>query len=329
MHNTYSSKKERSKHLTKIFLLLAPLMILIIVFTLAPMIHTFFKSIEFFPYKSNKTIVQHNFGNYKSIWSDTRFKYAVINSTLVLFLGTSISLVLAFVFALMVEFLISKTVKSFVLSLIYSQFFISTFAVGIAFTIFFGSKNLFFRLIGSKYSFTSGNNRLPIWIYYVLFQIWRSLPFNLILIASAINRANIKYGKQQVIDNLNIWQKIRFIYIKEVATVSFAIIFTNFIFASLLLPQALLEDTFDVDIENAHTLTSYTIKFIGGGTKGSLEFEKGYAAAFFSFAYLVLLLVITLALRPTIIKRFIRFIQRKIAKSKSKQLLKKEVNNAS
>ncbi len=97
-------------------------------------------------------------------------------------------MVLALAFALIINSIVSTVTKRAILSLIYSQFFISGFAVGIAFTLFFGSKGLFFYLIGlDKYSFTSGSKRISIWIYYVIYQIWRSLPFNLVLFVFASN----------------------------------------------------------------------------------------------------------------------------------------------
>ncbi len=53
-------------------------------------------------------------------------------------------MVLALAFALIINSIVSTVTKRAILSLIYSQFFISGFAVGIAFTLFFGSKGLFF-----------------------------------------------------------------------------------------------------------------------------------------------------------------------------------------
>lgn len=99
---------------------------------------------------------------------------------------------------------------------------------------------------------------------------------------------------------------------------SFCNTFTNFIFATLLLPDAILENSFDVDLNHAHTLTSYSIKYSGGGSNPSLKYEKGYAAAFFSFIYLIFLMFIILVLRPSFIKKLIIFVQKYKAKSRRK-----------
>ncbi|AIA29226.1 glycerol ABC transporter permease [Mycoplasmopsis californica] len=312
-------------NIVQITLLVAPLLICILVFTIIPIILTFQKSLKFYPYQSNKTIYSYNFGNYKNIFNDPQFGSAILNTTLALFLGTATSMILALIFAIIVEHLVSKRARSAFLTLIYSQFFISSFAVGIAFTMFFGSKSLFFKLIRTEYGFTSGSKRLPIWLYYSIFQTWRSLPFNLVLFASAINRGNIKYTKLSLNDKLTIWQKTKYIYFNEIQKVFFAILFTNFIFAALLLPDAIVEKSYNIDVHQAHTLTSYTIKFAGGGANPVLKFEKGYASAFFSFAYLVFLLMLILMLLPSSIRKFIRFIKFKKTKRNKAKVVKNEL----
>nr|VZR75406.1 hypothetical protein MF5294_00434 [Mycoplasma feriruminatoris] len=174
---------------------------------------------------------------------------------------------------------------------------------------------MFFYILGlNQYSFTSGNQRLPIWIYYSIYQIWRSLPFNLILFAAALSRSDLKYKKLMLNDNLTLFQSFKYVYLNELSKVLFSILFTNFIFACLLLPSALLEDNFNVDLNYAHTLTSYTIKYLGWGSNGVLRFEKGYSAAFFSFSYLVLLLCVILLLRPKTIKSIYKLIKKLINK---------------
>ncbi|WP_369024606.1 sugar ABC transporter permease [Mycoplasma capricolum] len=303
----------------KIALLMLPLLFLILLFTIIPIFHTFIKSLRFTPNEANRTIYEYNFKNYNNILSDPNFKHAIINSTFVLLFGTGISIILALFFSFIINSLISKSTKSILLSVIYSQFFISGFAIAIAFTNFFGSKNLFFYILRlNQYSFTSGNKRLPIWIYYAIYQIWRSLPFNLILFAAALSRSDYKYKKLMLNDKLTLIQSFKYVYLNELSKVLFSILFTNFIFASLLLPSSLLEDNFNVDLNYAHTLTSYTIKYLGWGANGVLRFEKGYSAAFFSFSYLILLLCLILLLRPKTIKNIYKLVKKFIIKNRGK-----------
>lgn len=308
----------KALNIFQIFLLVSPLLICILLFSLVPIFLTLQKSFKYFPYSHTKSIYTYNFGNYKSIFNDPQFHHAILNTTITTFIGSLSAMLFALMFAILIEHIISKTAKTAFLTLIYSQFFISSFAVGIAFTVFFGSKGLFYKLIGTQYHFTYGEKRLPIWVYYSLFQFWRALPFNLVLFASAINRANLKYSKLIKNDKLTLLQKIKFIYANEIEKVFFVILFTNFIFATLLLPDAILESSFDVDLNHAHTLTSYSIKYSGGGSNPSLKYEKGYAAAFFSFIYLVFLMFIILVLRPSFIKKIIIFVQKYKAKSRRK-----------
>ncbi|AGJ90567.1 carbohydrate ABC transporter permease [Mycoplasma putrefaciens] len=308
MKKKLASKKV--SNLTQIVLLVAPLMLCILLFVLFPIIHTFIKSLRFSPNRHDLTRYDYNFGNYYGILSDSHFQHAILNSTLVLVFATTISMSLALIFSVIINSVVIKTTRKIVLSVIYSQFFISGFAIGVAFITLFGNKNYLFLLIGlNKYSFTSGDHRLAIWIYYVVFQIWRSLPFNLILLASAMSRADLKYQKVILNDKLTIIQKFKYVSMTEISKVIFAILFTNFIFASLILPSAILDNNYDLEINNAHTLTSYTIKYFGLGNSEILRYEKGYAAAFFSFSYLLLLLTLTQVLRPKMIKIMINKIK--------------------
>ncbi|MCS4536604.1 sugar ABC transporter permease [Mycoplasma sp. CSL7475-4] len=232
--------------------------------------------------------------------NDTGFKAAIQNTSAVLLLGTGISIILALFFAVIIESLIHKKTKTAVLGILYSQFFISSFAVGLAFSLFFGEKRVFFRLFNlEQYAFTSGSHKTPIWVYYTLFQVWRSLPFNLILFAAAINKANAKYFRLMRTDKISLINKIKYVYVPELNKVMFAILFTNFIYAGLFLPEAILGANYNFDINKAHTLTSYTIKYFGGGSQPSLKYEKGYAAAFFSFIYLLSLLLLAIIVQPS------------------------------
>ncbi|MBU4689629.1 carbohydrate ABC transporter permease [Mycoplasma zalophidermidis] len=299
-------KKETIFKVIQIILFMLPLLICILMFTILPIADTFSKSLQYHPYESNQTITTINFKNYEKVFIDPDFPSAILNSTMVLILGTSISILLAFGFAIIIETLILKTARNVFLSLIYSQFFISSFAVGVSFIFLFGPKNVFFRLFGfDGVSFTTGSYKFPIWVYYSLFQIWRSLPFNLILFASAINKANAKYFKLMKNDNIRLFEIIRHIYIKEVSKIFFTIIFTNFIFASLLYPQAILDQTtFDFSTNKAHTITSFVLDFMGADRK-IYNPQKAYAAAFFGFIYLLFLLLLMLVFRPANIKRII------------------------
>ncbi|QYR08479.1 sugar ABC transporter permease [Mycoplasmopsis agalactiae] len=303
--------KRKTASVVQIILLILPLVLCILFFTISPIIHTFIKSLRYNPNPTDLTAYVIGTGNYNGILSDPNFKSAIFNSTMVLLVGTSISMVLALAFALIINSIMSVVTKRVILSIIYSQFFISGFAVGIAFTLFFGSKGLFFYLIGlDKYSFTSGNHRIPIWIYYVVYQIWRSLPFNLVLFAAAIFRGELKYAKLMKCDNLSKMQKVKYVYTNEISKVFFSILFTNFIFSSLMYPQAILERSFNLDLEKAHTLTSYTGKYFGLGNNPVLIYPRGYSSAFFSFAYLISLLCLMQLIRPKTIKWFINLVKK-------------------
>nr|VZR75407.1 hypothetical protein MF5294_00435 [Mycoplasma feriruminatoris] len=140
----FKLKLKNSVPVLKIVLLMLPLLVLILLFTIIPIFHTFIKSLRYSPNEANRTIYEYNFKNYNNILSDPNFKHAILNSTFVLLFGTGISIILALIFSFIINSLISRTTKSILLSVIYSQFFISGFAIGIAFTNFLDLKTCFF-----------------------------------------------------------------------------------------------------------------------------------------------------------------------------------------
>ncbi|QJG67059.1 carbohydrate ABC transporter permease [Mycoplasma phocoenae] len=289
------------------YVYLLPLLFLIICFIFVPILNSFNSSLVIYPNKHNLTITSKGFDNYLDVLSDKQFYHAVKNSTLVLILGTALSFFIAFVISLSLESLISKMTSNLLLTLIYSQFYISSFAVGTAFIYLFGEKNIFFKAFGSDFSFYFGKSNI-FW-YYVIFQIWRSLPFNIVLFSASINKANIKYKRVMTIDNLSLFNKIKDIYLKEINKTIFVVICTNFIFAFLMYPYIVLDEHFPIESRNGHTVASYILKYLGIPKGEYWNKEKAFAASFSVLVFVFLNLIILHLLRPKFWKKLIQLIK--------------------
>ncbi|QJR44257.1 sugar ABC transporter permease [Mycoplasma miroungirhinis] len=314
-------KKLNYKKILSSFLFLFPLLLAILLFTIIPIFKIIFESFVYFPNEDNLTIKAVGTHNYNDVFNDSAFNDAIKNSTIVLFLGTSISLILALFFSIIIESIISKISKTIFLSLLYSQFFLSSFSVGLSFTVLFGDKNLFFKFFNlDNTRFVGGQNPLPIWIYYTFFQIWRSLPFNIVLISSGIRRADNKYWKLIKSDKISLFQKIRFVYFNELSKNFFSIILTNFIFSSLILPEAILGSSYNYKFNHGHTLTSYILGYFDHSVGVITEYkpEKGYAASFLALLYLMFLIVLVFVLKPNNLKKEFLFFKKIFNKIKRK-----------
>ncbi|WP_212751826.1 sugar ABC transporter permease [Mycoplasma miroungirhinis] len=277
---------------------LTPLFVLIILFTILPIIQSINGAFETHPYRNKLTITEIGLDNFNYVWKDNNFWSAIKNSTIVLFVATFISFIFAFFIAFLIESFILKLARSAFLTVFYSQFFLSGFAVGISFVLLFGDTNVFFKIFANnKFSFTA--KTLDIVWYFVLFQVWRSLPFNIILFAAAINKANIKYKKIIQTDNLKTFSKIRYVYFQELKVTIFSITITNFIFAFLLYPNAILEDNYNYTKNHAFTVSNYILRFLGAGVGQEFYYDaqKAYAASILVFVYAILLMFLVYLFR--------------------------------
>lgn len=284
------------------FLYLIPLLVMIILFNIVPLIQSIDASFTIRPYSNNFLITQRSLNNYKEVLNDSYFWEAIKNSTAILFIATFISFIIAFVLAYVIESLILKSSKNIFLNLIYSQFFLSSFAIGFSFLVLFGEKNIFFRILNlNDLNFRFGKINI-IW-YYILFQIWRSLPFNTILFAATINKANRKYYKLIKLDNLSFFNKVKDIYFVELKNTIFVIMLTNFVFAFLLYPGAILDTNFDLKLYHGHTVASYILERLGIPRAVQINQGQIYSSSILVLIYIFFLAIVWNLLRPKFIKK--------------------------
>ncbi|WP_052663547.1 sugar ABC transporter permease [[Mycoplasma] testudinis] len=278
-------------------LFLIPLIFLIILFSIIPIIETFKGSFTFFPFSNTRLITETGIKNFTDLVKTTGFKNAIDNTSFVMFLTTPISIIFGLFFAMLISSMFSKFSKNFFITSLYSQFFISSFAIGISFTFLFGQKNAMSNLLNLGISFGAGeNSRSILWVYFI-FQMWRSFPFNVVIFHFAINKANLKYLKSFKIDKLKVKEKFLFIYWFELKRSFANVIYTNFIFAALIYPPAFV-DFSDLSSINGQTITSFIYQFfVPTGNSIRINFQLAYAASLIFFSYIVFVLFLVWLVR--------------------------------
>ncbi|UUD36362.1 sugar ABC transporter permease [Mycoplasmopsis citelli] len=286
------NKEVVKKHSIAILYML-PLFVIILIFYIYPIINIISESFVTFPSETKKTIYQYGINNYSKVFIDPDFKAAISNSTFLFFVPTFFSLLFSIIIAYLISSLTLKRTRNFFLKLIYSQFFISSFTVGLAFILLFGQENLFFEFFHSKKSFIYGNNKLSIKFYLFIFQLWRSLPFNIVIFGFIFSRINEKYKKLIQIDNLSFFDKLKYLYYQEFSKAFILVTYTNLIFSFLMYPGAIIEED-KIQSSNAHTLASYVFsptKPFGGVL--TVDTNKAYAASIIVILYLLFLFIAT------------------------------------
>ncbi|MXR10697.1 carbohydrate ABC transporter permease [Mesomycoplasma hyopneumoniae] len=292
---------------TQAILLISPLVIFLLIFSVYPIFQSFFNAFKV----ENNTNWRLGFSNFSSLFSKSAFRDALKNSTILFFLSSPIALFCGFVIAILLTKLKNKIVRSFLISGFYSQFFISAFAIGIAFSFLFGEKNVFSKILGLNFSFVGDQNRISLIWLYLIFQLWRAIPFNSVLFFFAFSTINAKYEKNFKIDKISLKDKIFNLYFKEISTQFMVIAYTNFVFATMLYPNVITANL-NLDLNHGHTLASYILN-----VRDDLGLQA--AASFVSFLYLLVIFSTFLIFRPKIWK---------IIYKKIKTKIKRKVENA-
>lgn len=143
---------------TKAILLIGPLFIFLFIFSVYPILDSLFNSFNVGT-GQNKHL---GFDNFRQLFAKSNFNDALRNSTLLFFISSPIALFLGFVIAILLSKLKSKFLRMLIISGLYSQFFISSFAIGTAFSFLFGNKNVFAKMLNLNFSFVGGDNKIDL-----------------------------------------------------------------------------------------------------------------------------------------------------------------------
>ncbi|MGY6172116.1 hypothetical protein ACW95P_02075 [Candidatus Mycoplasma pogonae] len=270
------------------------LLIIVLIFSLIPLINTFIDSFKVYERYSK---VNFNWGveNFYSVLSDNDFHSALTNSSVIMLIATPLGILIAFLFSLLVNGIFLKLFKNVVITLLYSQFFISIFAIGSSFIFLFGDeKDVFNKVFGTNIAFVRNNP----YIIYTIFQLWRIIPFNTVLFVFAITQATKKNWKKIKMDNLSLKDKLFNIYLYEIKKSFLLIIYINFITSIMLYPRAILGQDFNLSLYKFHTLASYIYDFINPPIGGSsIKTAEAGVASILIFSYIFGIFIISQILK--------------------------------
>lgn len=297
--------KVKKQNLVSIFLM-SPILMFIFVFSIYPIVDAFIQSFKIQDPLGPQTTV--GIDNYKKLLVDANFNNAIQNSTILFFVSSPIALFAGFLIALLLDKLSTKISQKFFVTALYSQFFISAFAIGLSFTFLFGEKNMLSKILGIDFSFGTGKKAIDLIWLYIIYQLWRAIPFNTVLFFFAISNINNRYRKNFVIDKLSLWDKVVNLYLKEIGVQFIVIAYTNFIFATMLYPPVITGAT-NLNLHKGHTIASYIID----SSKDNLY--KRNAASFISLLFLIAIFSSFIVFNPKIWIKIYQFFK-KITKVK-------------
>ncbi|MBP3059334.1 ABC transporter permease subunit [Texas Phoenix palm phytoplasma] len=229
---------------------LAPSLIVLFVFTFYPLTKTIIISFNKHYDKFNDIFSLSitnlfSFVNYKNVFNDYEFRFALLNTLILVLFSVPISLSLALLIALSLNSLKNVFLKNTFKTVFFLPFLSNTVVMGMVFSVFFyynftfisdkpdGLFNSFLNLFGIKSqnwvnASASYGNKMFALIFY---NVWTRLSFKVFVFVLALQDINKSYYNSAKIDGTSRWR----IFSKITLPLIMPIIFYQFIIEMLSL----------------------------------------------------------------------------------------------
>ena len=231
-----------SKNNWKAWLYLAPVLILMAVFTFYPLINTFVVSfLKDFDYRSgaNSGFTFDNYGLVLGIVEKvpgipeskiTEFvQYALPNTFIITFITVPISIILSLLIAIGINNV--KWCRKFLQTIFFMPYVTNVIAVGMVFSVIFSDYGIFnnvFGIAGTKWvslSASWGNSMIILCAYI----IWNALPYKILIFSSGLQNIDKQYYDAAKIDGSPKWKTTLKITIPLLSPQILYIMITSFI----------------------------------------------------------------------------------------------------
>ena len=183
------------------WLYLAPVIILLAVFTFYPLINTFVVS---FTKNYDYTMLAgegFTFENYAKVFQDADVvKYAIPNTLIVVFVSVPLSIAISLLIAVGLNSI--KALKKIFQTIFFMPYVTNAIAVGMVFAVIFdqnGLWNTIFNMMGTKWidgAATQQNAMLALLVY----SVWHALPYKILIFLSGLQNIDKQYYEAAAVD---------------------------------------------------------------------------------------------------------------------------------
>jgi multiple sugar transport system permease protein len=207
-----------SKNNLKAWLYLAPVLVLMIVFTFYPLLHTFFISfLKGYNYMTGEFtgFTLENYGKVlgitpvvpgTNIYYKNVIEYAIPNTLIVTFVTVPISIFLALIIAVGLNSI--KPLKKFFQTVFFMPYVTNSIAVGMVFAVIFAGEgglwNAIFGL-GAKNWIDLNASRWDAMFALCVYIVWHALPYKILIFLSGLQNIDKQYYDAAKIDAATKW----------------------------------------------------------------------------------------------------------------------------
>ena len=236
----------------KAWLYLAPLLFLMVIFTIYPLIKTILISFDpnYNPIEGVVNFKNFGFDNYRHILVGKYdngvyigrggFDNALVNTLLIVVISVPLSTILAL--AIAVGLMSIEKVRGFFQTIYFLPYITNTIAIGMVFAVLFnyqfGLVNAFFGLFGMdpiNWVNQAGGpvpnppSKTSMMIVAQSYIVWQALPFKILIFVGGIQGINKQYYQAAQIDNTSKWRVFRKITVPMLSPLIMYVVITSLI----------------------------------------------------------------------------------------------------
>ena len=289
-----------SKQQWKAWIYLAPAIVLLLVFTVWPIINTvrmaFLEDYSGLEYLGGVEF-KFGFGNFKKVASYSGFISCLRNTVLLCVLTVPISTMLALLIAVALNSI--KPLQKTLQTIFFLPYVTNTLAVGLVFMILFkktpytdGFMNLLITAFGgSPVDFIEG----PYWakiMVMCIYTVWIVMPFKVLILTSALASVNPDYYKAAKVDGASPVRIFTKITLPMISPMIFYLVITGFIGAFKAYSDEVAIFGTNLNAAGMNTIVGYVYDMLYGDSGGYPSYAS--AAALILFAIVLTITCINL-----------------------------------
>ena len=228
-----------SKNNWKGWLYLAPIIILVSIFSLYPLINTIFISFtQNYKYATgvfdgltlkNFTYILGLTPSSAGAYEKNFINYALLNTVILVFVTVPVSIVLALLISVALNSI--KWLKGFLQTVFFLPYVTNAIAIGMVFSVIFDKNGVINYIFNLDYSWVTGidANRWRAMIPLCLYIVWNSLPFKILIFLSGLQGIDKQYYQAAQIDSCPKWKVLLKITVPLLSPQILYIMVTSFI----------------------------------------------------------------------------------------------------
>ncbi|WP_051418405.1 carbohydrate ABC transporter permease [Mesoplasma seiffertii] len=238
--------------------------------------------------------------NFRDLFEDPTFIVAMRNSLVYVVVVVPIGLIISIGVAKALSSVLNKRIFSFLQGVFFLPYVTSAMAIAMAFAFMFSPSEygLFNRMLsafGINAIHWTQDPRAGIWML-LIFGIWRSLPFSIVMLTAAFMRVNPQYYSAASIDGMKKWKQFWRISMPGIMPTIIYLSTIGIIGAFKAMPLGLFSSESGAELVKAQTVVLWIYEKTTGASQGTVSHQQAGAA---SIVLMGIILVITIVSRQT------------------------------